>query len=149
MLFTENDWKALSSSKSRGAQSLVDILLHEPAIDRLYWALSNTDAETRTSLERAPGLARLLPYGPVLDFYGTQIRIRGGRVVVPGGTAAETAWSELAGASPKSPADFVLRLVDIDNGWLAVYFDTLSRVSEAQQAYLTVNPRIRRRLLRV
>ena len=144
VLFTENDWKALSSSKSRGAQSLVDILLHEPAIDRLYWALSNSDAETRTSLEQAPGLAKLLPYGPVLDFYGTQIRIRAGRVVVPGGTAAETAWSQLAGASPKSPADFVLHLVDVDNGWLAVYFDTLSRVSEAQQAYLTVNPRIRR-----
>lgn len=144
VLFTENDWKAISGAKSRGAQSLVDILLHEPSIDRLYWALSNTDAETRTSLERSPGLARLLPYGPVLDFYGTQICIRAGRVVVPGGAAAESGWKELAGASPKSPADFVLHLVDKDNGWLAVYFDTLSRVSASQQAYLTTSPRLKR-----
>ena len=50
VLFSENDWKALSSAKSRGAQSLVDILLHEPAVDRLYWALANTDAETRNAL---------------------------------------------------------------------------------------------------
>jgi hypothetical protein len=144
VLFNENDWKSLSNAKSRGAQTLVDILLHEPAVDRLYWALANTDAETRTALERSPGLGRLLPYGPVLDFYGTQIYIRDGRVVVPGGSAAEPGWRDLVGASPKSPGDFVLRLVDTDNGWLAVYFDTISRVNATQQAYLTTSPRLRR-----
>src|ERR1700735_3727742 len=106
VLFNETDWRALSSAKSRGAQSLVDILLHEPAVDRLYWALSNTDAETRTSLERSPGLARLLPYGPVLDFYGTQICIRAGRVVVPGGAAAGGGWGEVGGGRPPAPPLF-------------------------------------------
>ncbi len=143
VLFSENEWRALSSAKSRGAQSLVDILLHEPAVDRLYWALANTDSETRNALARAPGLGRLLPYGPVLDFYGTQICIRGGRVVVPGGPSAEAGWRELAGASPRAPADFVLGLVGTDNGWLAVYFDTLARVNPSQQAYLTTSPRLK------
>jgi hypothetical protein len=143
VLFSENEWRALSSAKSRGAQSLVDILLHEPAIDRLYWALANTDSETRIALARAPGLGRLLPYGPVLDFYGTQICIRGGRVVVPGGPSAEAAWRELVGASPRMPVDFVLGLVGTDNGWLAVYFDTLARVNASQQAYLTASPRLK------
>ena len=72
VLFSENDWKALSGAKSRGAQTLVEILLREPAIDRLYWALSNSDTETRAALQHNPGLARLLPYGAVLDYYGTQ-----------------------------------------------------------------------------
>jgi hypothetical protein len=144
VLFNEGDWRALSSAKSRGAQSLVDILLHEPAIDRLYWALANSDVETRNALAHSPGLVRLLPYGPVLDFYGTQICIRGGRVIVPGGPSAEAAWRELAGASPRSPADFVLALAGTDNGWLAVYFDTLSRVNVSQQAYLTASPRLKR-----
>ena len=144
VLFNENDWKSLSAAKNRGSQNLVDILLHEPAVDRLYWALSNTDVETRNALERSPGLVKLLPYGPILDFYGTQVYIRAGRVVVPGGSAAETGWSNLVGASPRSPGDFVLRLVDTDNGWLAVYFDTLARVNAQQQAYLTANPRLRR-----
>ena len=143
VLFSENEWRALSSAKSRGAQSLVDILLHEPAVDRLYWALANTDSETRVALARSPGLGRLLPYGPVLDFYGTQICIRGGRVVVPGGPSAEAAWRELVGASPRTPADFVLGLVGTDNGWLAVYFDTLTRVNASQQAYLTASPRLK------
>src|SRR3984885_13665032 len=144
VLFNENAWKSLSLAKNRGSQTLVDILLHEPAVDRLYWALSNTDSETRIALERSPGLGRLLPYGPVLDFYGTQIYIRDGRVVVPGGSAAEPGWRDLVGASPRSPGDFFLRLVDTDNGWLAVYFDTISRVNATQQAYLTTSPRLRR-----
>jgi hypothetical protein len=143
VLFNENAWRSISSVKTRNAQSLVDILLHEPPVDRLYWAMSNMDAETRNALEHAPGLARLLPYGPALDFYGTQICIRGGRVVLPGGTAAESGWRDLVGANPKTPGDFVLRLVDTDNGWLAVYFDTLSRVNATQQAYLTASPRLR------
>jgi hypothetical protein len=143
VLFNETDWRALSSAKSRGAQSLVDILLHEPAIDRLYWALASSDVETRNALAHSPGLARLLPYGPVLDFYGTQICIRGGRVVVPGGPSAEAGWRELAGASPRLPGDFVLGLVGTDNGWLAVYFDTLRRVNASQQAYLTASPRLK------
>ncbi len=143
VLFGEGDWRALSSAKSRGAQSLVDILLHEPAIDRLYWAMANSDVETRNALARSPGLVRLLPYGPVLDFYGTQICIRGGRVIVPGGPSAEAGWRELAGASPRSPGDFVLALASTDNGWLAVYFDTLSRVNVPQQTYLTAYPRMK------
>jgi hypothetical protein len=144
VLFSEPEWRNISSAKVRGLQSLVDILLHEPAIDRLYWALSNTDAETRNALQRSPGLGRLLPYGPVLDFYGTQLCIRDGRVLVPGGQAAESSWHELANASPRSPGDFVLGLVSTDNGWLAVYYDTLSRVSASQQAYLTQSSRLRR-----
>jgi hypothetical protein len=144
VLFNETDWKSLSNSKIRGSESLLDILLHEPAVDRLYWALSNTDTETRIALQRSPGLGRLLPYGPILDFYGTRIYVRAGRVVVPGGSSAEAGWRELVGASPRSPGDFVLRLVDTDNGWLAVYFDTLARVNAQQQAYLTGTPRLRR-----
>ncbi len=54
VLFNENDWKSISTSKMRGTQALIDILLHEPAIDRLYWAMANTDAETRVALERSP-----------------------------------------------------------------------------------------------
>jgi hypothetical protein len=143
VLFNETDWKSLSGAKSRGAQTVVDILLHEPAVDRLYWALANTDAETRSALQRSLGLGRLLPYGSILDFYGTRIYIRAGRVVVPGGSSAESGWRDLVGVSPRSPGDFVLHLVDTDNGWLAVYYDTLSRVNAEQQTYLTASPRLR------
>ena len=55
----------------------------------------------------------------------------------PGELAAEPAWKELAGANPESPKDFVARLLAKDDGWLAAYFDTLSRLTPAQQVYFT------------
>ncbi len=98
---------------------------------------------TSFALLRSPGLRKLLPYAAVLDFYGNQITIQSGRVIVPGGTAAEASWKDLVGASPESPGDFVLHLVSKDNGWLAVYFDALSRVSRTQQEHFTTGPRLK------
>jgi hypothetical protein len=144
VLFRESDWAALRSGQRQVGANLVDVLLSDPAIARLYSALANEDTETRQALQQAPGLRALLPYADVLDFYGGQLRIRSGRVAVPGGADAELAWKELVGASPDSPRHFVPDLLARDRGWMAAYFDTLFRVSPAQQAHLTETPRLRR-----
>ena len=47
-------------------------------------------------------------------------------------------------SSPQSPAEFVLRLIAKDDGWLAAYFDSLSRVPPEQQAHFVEPPRLRR-----
>jgi len=143
VIFNESDWVALSQDRKRSSGTLVDVLLHDPAVARLYWALSKIDAETRLALLHSPGLRKLLPYAPVLDFYGSQLCIRDGRVIVPGGSNAEKSWKELVGASPDSPGDFVVRLLSKDTGWLAVYFDALSRVSQTQQTHLTEPSRLK------
>lgn len=88
VLFTESDWTAKG-------QDLLDTLLNEPAWARLYWALSRMDVQTRAALKQSPGLKKLLPFAAVLDFYGSHIRIRSGRVLVPGGSAAESGWKDL------------------------------------------------------
>lgn len=144
VLFHESDWTSLNTGKRGNTGNLVDVLLHDPGVARLYWALSKNDVETRLALQHSPGLAKLLPYAAVLDFYGSQICIRSGHVVVPGGPNAEKGWKDLVGASPDSPGDFVNRLVAKDNGWMAVYFDVLSRVSQTQQNHLTSSPRMKR-----
>ena len=110
---------------------------------RLYWALSKLDSETNNSLQRSIGIRKLLPYAAVLDFYGSHLCIRAGRVIVPGGRGAESAWKDLVGASPASPAAFVQKLLAVDKGWLAAYFDVLSRVSRTQQTYFTESHRLR------
>ncbi len=144
VLFDENDWISLYAAKRRTAGDLVEVLVNDPEVARLYWALAKDDAETRLVLHQAPGLRALLPLAPTLDFYGGEISIRSGRVIVPGGTNAEPVWKELAGASPRSPADFVPRLLSKDEGWLAAYFDVLSRISLEQQKHLTEAPRMKR-----
>jgi hypothetical protein len=142
-LFHEGDWTGLSAAPRRGDGSLVGALLSDPSVARLYWAFAKSDSETRITLERTPGLRALLPLANVLDFYGNQISIRSGHVIVPGGPNTQSDWNELVGASPDSPGEFVIHLLSKDRGWLAAYFDVLSRVSQEQQKHLTERPRLR------
>ena len=131
--FDADSW--MKSDRDKNHKDLLDALLGNPELARLYWALSQIDDETRAALRQDPGLEKLLPVAPLLDFYGQQLRIRSGRVLVPGGEKAEPAWQSLVGASPQHPGDFVLALLTRDDGWLTPYFDALSRVSAAQQDY--------------
>jgi hypothetical protein len=133
-LFSPGDWEALDPNDK---DDLLDAVLSDARLARLYWALAQVDRRTRDSLLKSPGLKKLLPLAPVLDFYGGQIMIQAGRVVVPGGQEAEPTWTKLVGASPDSPGEFVVRLLEKDEGWLAAFFDALLRADSRQQAYLT------------
>jgi hypothetical protein len=130
LLFSAADW-------TEGGHDVLDAMLDDPMLARLYWALSRMDTETSTGLREFAGISNLIPSASVLDFYSSHISIRNGHMVVPGGAAAERAWKELAGASPDSPKEFIARLLAKDDGWLAAYFDTLSRLTPAQQVYFT------------
>jgi hypothetical protein len=144
VLFAAGDWTMASRKNYKEAsKDLIDTILNDPAVARLYWALSKLDPETDKVLQRAIGIRKLLPYAAVLDFYGSHICIPAGRVVVPGGPQAESAWKDLVGASPESPAAFVQRLLAGGKGWLTAYFDVLSRVSRSEQAYFTDEHRLR------
>lgn len=144
VLFGRNVWTANSTDKKKSQDDLLDSLLDDPALARLYWALARIDGNTREFLRQSPGLGKLVPVAPVLDFYGSHICIRGGKVIVPGGTSAESAWKNLVRTSPSSPGKFVLQLLSKDNGWLAAYFDALCRVDRTQQDYFTQPRRLQR-----
>ncbi len=141
VLFGPNDWIAddrnkKEAKKAEGVRSdPLDSILRDPSLARIYWAMSRIDATTLSDLRQDPGVRKLIPFASVIDFYGSQISIRSGRVAVPGGQPAENAWKELVGASPESPADFVTKLLAKDEGWLAMYFDVLSRLGRDQQSY--------------
>jgi hypothetical protein len=144
VLFAESDWtRASMKNHMENSRDLVDTILYDPALARLYWALSRLDPETSKLLQQSIGIRKLLPFAAVLDFYGREIYLSADRVRVPGGAAAEAAWKDLVGASPASPAAFVSRLLAKDKGWLVAYFDVLSRVSGTQQAYFTDPRRLR------
>jgi len=143
VILAPDAWTNLEKSKG-GRGEVLDCLLSDPNLARLYWAMSRIDARTRAYLLHSPGLSSLLPTASVLDFYGSNLSIRSGRVEVPGGVPAEPAWENLVGASPDSPGEFVTRLLKKDAGWLAAYFDALSRVSASQQAYFAAPQRLER-----
>jgi hypothetical protein len=142
VFFDEEDWVEVAAHGRKPADNLIDLLLHDQDVDRLYWALARCDQETRLALMQAPGLRRLLPISPVFGLYGSGISIRSGVVGLPGGTKKE--WEELVGVSPNSSGEFVARLLTKDRGWLAAYFDALSHLNQAQQAHLGERDRLRR-----
>jgi len=144
VLFAESDWTQLSKKNLReNSRDLLDTILNDSSIARLYWALSRMDWETSRWMQHSIGLAKLVPYAGVLDFYGKELCISDGRIQIPGGAKATESWKELVGADPSSPASFVTRLLAKDKGWLAAYFDVLSRVGSKQQEYFSDARRLR------
>ncbi len=141
-IFTSRDWNIVAGEPQNA--DLINSLLIHPDLARLFSALSRMDSETRAALRESPGLSKLLHSAALLDFYGGHLAIHSGRVVVPGGTSAEAAWKELVGAGPESPGEFIPRLLGKDAGWLAAYFDALSSIGAAQQAYFTEPARLKR-----
>ncbi|MGB7136284.1 MAG: hypothetical protein WBD46_13405, partial [Acidobacteriaceae bacterium] len=144
VLFTEKAWTGLDPRDHQAGPDLIDELLHDQNLDRLYWAFSKEDDETRSTLLRGPGLRALLPIAPALDFYSSQIAIHDGRILLPGGPDADHDWQDMVGVTPNSGGEFARRLLTKDRGWLAAWFDALSRVPTAQQAHLVQGPRLRR-----
>jgi hypothetical protein len=137
VLFSPKDWAWTD-------QNLVDTLLEDPQLARLYWAMSRMEENAAMVLRESPGLRQLVPIAPVLDFYGSHLAVRSGKVLVPGGEAGESAWTELVGASPSSPTQFLIRLLTKDDGWLAAYFDALWYVPGSQQEFFTDPSRLKR-----
>jgi hypothetical protein len=138
-LLAEKDWRQKGISKE---SDLIAALLLNPALAHYYWALSRMDGDSQVALRQS--IEKMIAFSAHLNFYGGHIRVRAGRVMVPGGSAAEGAWKDLVGASPGSPAEFIPRLFAKDGGWLAAYFDTLCRVNQAQQAHFTAPQRLGR-----
>jgi hypothetical protein len=145
VMFAAGNWTMASAKNHKEvSRDLIDTIVNDPALARLYWAFSKLDPETDKVLQTSIGIRKLLPYAAVLDFYGSHLCIRDGRVIVPGGPEAEAAWKDLVGASPASAEAFIQKLLATDKGWLTAYFDVLSRVSRSRQAYFTEPHRLRR-----
>lgn len=143
VMFTEKTWTALSIWNKRYQNTLLDVLLHDRGVDRLYSAMARMSPETRASLQRSPGMKKLLISAAAVDFYGGWISIHNGEVAVPGGPAAEQAWRSLVGENPKSAGDFVSHLLTRDRGTLAAFFDAMSRIRPSQQAHFTDTGRLK------
>lgn len=143
VLFTPAEWVGVSTKKDDQKRDFLDSLLYEPQLARLYWAMSRIEPQTRLALKNQIGLERLFPLAPTLDLYGSQLLIRDGGVVVPGGKESEKDWQFMASASPHNPVDFVIRLMTTDRGWLAAYYDAMARTSASQQAHFAANHRFK------
>lgn len=141
IFFQQANWTEATTWRAKPGEDLIDQLLHDQTLDRLYAAMGKCDQETRAALIQSPGLKKLYPLASVFDLYGSGISIRDGRVMVPAGN--DKAWQELVGADPRSPGEFVTHLLTRDSGWLAAYYDVLAHLNQAQQLHLTEGSRLK------
>ncbi|MGC9970396.1 MAG: hypothetical protein ABSE56_07385 [Bryobacteraceae bacterium] len=132
------------TAKDKQSGDFIDVFLSDPTLCRFYVAMAKLDRNTANELRKAFPMSRLKVFAHVLDFFGDMFEIRGGKAVVPGGARTAAMWAEMAGVSPDQGAAFFERLISKDDGWMASYFDALSRVSGPVKDYLTEPQRMKR-----
>ena len=139
VLYNADYW--LTALNRQGQSDFLDAFLSDPSLCRLYLGLSHLDRATAEALRKQATPVKLKIYSHVLDFFGGMFQIRNGSAVVPGPAKA---WASLVGVSPSSPGAFFEKLMSTDDGWLAGYYDSLSRLRGPTFAYLTQSERLRR-----
>ncbi|MGD0578700.1 MAG: hypothetical protein ABSC08_07210, partial [Bryobacteraceae bacterium] len=141
VIFGSDYWLA---AKEKQAGEFIDAFLNDPSMCRLYLGLAKLDPETAEEVRKAMPLQRIRAFAHVFDFFGGMFRIRNGAVTVPGGARSAGAWADLAGAPPDKGAVFLEKIVTRDDGWMASYFDSLSRISGPLLDYLSEPARLKR-----
>jgi hypothetical protein len=141
VIFGSEYWLAV---KEKQAGEFIDAFLNDPAMCRLYLGLAKLDPETAEEVRKAMPLQRIRAFAHVFDFFGGMFRIRNGVATVPGGARSAGAWADLAGVAPDKGAAFLEKIVTRDDGWMASYFDSLSRISGPALDYLAEPGRLKR-----
>ncbi len=142
LLYGQEFWRQAFRKKGEG--DFLEQFLNDPAAARLYVALSRMHPPTAELLRKEISIERLKNYANVLDFFGGMFEIRDGKALVPGGARTEAAWGDLVGLPPSRGAEFLQKLMEADDGWLASYFDSIARVEGPAFDYFTEPRRLKR-----
>ena len=142
VVFGRDYWLGIARKKVEG--DFIETLLRSPDMARLYVALSKMHQPTALALREKISGERLLNLAHVLDFFGGMFETRNGQAVLPGGTRTKGVWEKLVGVSPDQGAEFFQKLVELDDGWMASYYDALARVSGTAADYFNEPPRLER-----
>jgi len=131
-------WTRLVTPAPELSGTLLTALLSDRRASLLYYGLMGIDGPTRAYLGSMPPLLDKLLEGPrpsVMATFGRSIRIRAGRVDVPGGARAIPLWEALVDERISDPQRFILELVNRDRGRIAVLYDAIDHLDAPRQAF--------------
>lgn len=133
----EGWWRSVLEGPA-GDQDLVNALLGSRRAGLLYRGLVQLDEEALDVLAAQPRLARFVrdERPEIFSVVAPGLRLRNGRVLVPGGESAEGAWARAVGASPGDPPSFLRRLLERDEGRLAFLFHVLQHLDPPRQRWV-------------
>jgi hypothetical protein len=129
-------WRETILERQIPDRDLVAAILEDRNASLLYHGLCALDDETLASLGPDQETLRYLRLrAPLFATFGRSIRVSGGRVLVPGGTAAEGVWTNLTGVDPGRPAAFIQRIFRDDDGRLAFLYDAVGHLDAVRQRF--------------
>ena len=104
----------------------------------LYYGLCAMDGQTLAYLASKPSISAAIynsnQVGTVA-LYGRSLRIRDGRVDVPGGAPAVPLWETIAGEPVSDPEKFFVSVLSRDGGRLALLYDAIAQLDGDAQAF--------------
>jgi hypothetical protein len=128
-------WQERILETPASPDGVVTAILTDRRAALLYYGLSGLDEETLAWLASdADTLQHLKRHAAVVAAFGRSIRIRAGRISVPGGSESERLWKSVVGADPGAPAAFVRRMISAD-GRLAFFYDTITHLDPPRQRF--------------
>jgi hypothetical protein len=145
-------WKRAVLGDGVADEEIAPAILLQKRAACFYHALASMDEPTLAYFETHPDfLAGLFQRrAEVLTTFGRSIHIQNGRVMVPGGSAAEPLWEALVERRMNNPEGFIDELLARDGGRMAYFYDTIAHVPESvRQLVLTEGEESLRALARV
>ncbi len=131
-------WRETILQRPVPDESIVAAIIQDRPAALLYHGLAGLDDETLAWLgPERDTLQHLVRHPGAFAIFGPSVRVRGGRIAVPGGPDLDAAWHNVIGADPARPAQFVKRLFGDENGEVAWFYDALSQLDEPSLKFAT------------
>jgi hypothetical protein len=131
-------WREALLPRQAPDNQILASILSERSTALLYHGLAGLDDETLAWLgPERDTLRHLLRHAGAFGAFGPSVRVKAGRVVVPGGADDEPLWQAIVGADPARPAAFVRKLFGDDSGLLPWFYDTLANLDEPHLRFAT------------
>lgn len=139
LAFSAATWAQVVFGRELPTRALFAELLRDPNALLLWHGAAALDASTRRFLEASPDLIRVLhrEAAPLFSAYSARVAVRNGRVQLAGGAHVQALWEALVDEAVARPAAFVRRLFTRDGGRLAVFFDLIQALPDAQRDFAT------------
>ena len=126
-------WRETLLPRAVAKEDIPGAILADRSIALLYHGLAALDDDTLGWLgPDRETLIHLRRNAAVFAAFGRSIRVRSGKVAVPGGARAERIWAAVVGADPSRPSAFVQRLMR-GSGRLAWLYDTVAHLDPDRQ----------------
>jgi hypothetical protein len=125
-------WRETILQQKVPDEAIVGAILQDRAAALLYHGLAGLDDETLAWIgPERDTLQVLMRHAGAFAAFGPSVRVRAGRIAVPGGAAFEDAWQAAIGADPARPASFIRKLFGDDGGQVAWFYDAVAQLDDA------------------